>query len=467
MGQSDNSIISSRIITNMSEGVITIDTSGVILSVNPAAEQIIERDASDLIGMTFAASFFEYSENDQFTQLVLDAIYDPDRVKQGFVPYFTGEVTKQLRLITSLIKEDDRVVSIIVVLSDMSELFELRDAIKAMERIQALNTQLEARNEILYKTFGRFLTDDIVKAILETPDGLMMGGKKIELSVMMSDLRGFTALSERMDAHDLLSMLNHYLGEMTEIIERNKGTIIEFIGDGIMVIFGAPEYFPDNASRAVACAVEMQKRMKDVNDWNEKNGYPRLNMGIGLNYGEAVVGNIGSEQRTKYGVTGKEINICGRIESFTVGGELLISESIKDRVPEELEIEEVRQVVPKGAKVPMNVYKVVGIGAPYNVTCKISESETRDLAEPVDVMFYTVAEKNISVEEIPAKIISIGDEDAVIMTAAELHRYDNIVINLKGDLYAKVTAVLDNGYHIHFTSIPEGFAEYSKGLKLK
>ncbi len=465
MGQSDNSIISSRIISNMSEGVITIDTSGVILSVNPAAEQIIERDASELIGNTFAASFFEYSENDKFTQLVLDAVYDPDHVKQEFVPYFTGEVTKQLRLITSLIKEDDRVISIIVVLSDMSELFELRDAIKAMERIRALNTQLEARNEILYKTFGRFLSDDIVRTILETPDGLTMGGKKMKLSIMMSDLRGFTALSERMDAHDLLSMLNHYLGEMTEIIARNKGTIIEFIGDGIMVIFGAPEYFEDNASHAVACAVEMQARMRDINDWNEKNGYPRLNMGIGLNFGETVVGNIGSEQRTKYGVTGKEVNICGRIESFTVGGELLVSESIKDRIPEELEIEEVRQVVPKGAKVPMNVYKVVGIGAPYNVSCKLSGKEVRKLSKPVDVMFYTVAEKNISVDEIPAKIIEIGDEDAVFVTEASLSRFDNIVINLKGDLYAKVTAVLDNGYHIHFTSIPEAFPAYAKTLK--
>jgi adenylate cyclase len=173
--------------------------------------------------------------------------------------------------------------------------------------LQELNAALEVRNRFIRQTFGRYLSDDIVETILEQPDGLKIGGEKRQATILMSDLRGFTSLSERLPAEDVVSMVNTYLETMTEIIPKHQGTIDEFIGDGILVIFGAPFRRPDDARRAVACAVDMQLAMVAVNDRNRQAGYPEVALGIGLNTGKMVVGNIDSKKRTKYGVVGRKL----------------------------------------------------------------------------------------------------------------------------------------------------------------
>ena len=288
--------IQESIMRDMKEGVMTIGMDGIISFVNPAAEKILGKKAEKLLGHNFAACFFKYEENDSFNQTILDAIYDATTSHQNVVPYFTGEKTLQLHVTTSYLRNNEERMGVIAVLGDISELSELRDAVKAMEQIRALNEQLKLRNKLLNETFGRYLSDDIVKELLDTPNGLALGGKKRSLTVMMSDLRGFTAMSEKMDPQKLITMLNHYLGEMTEIIEKRKGSIIEFLGDGIFAIFGAPLELENHASNAVAAAVEMQMRMEEINAWNEAQGFPQLEMGIGINTGEVIVGNIGSER---------------------------------------------------------------------------------------------------------------------------------------------------------------------------
>ena len=108
---------------------------------------------------------------------------------------------------------------------------------------------------------------------------------------------------------------------MAAVIRYFRGTVIEFLGDGIFVVFGAPLELLDHASAAVACAIDMQNAMEEVNAWNREHGYPDLEMGIAVNSGTAVVGNIGSEQKMKYGCMGETVNLAGRLESFTLGGE--------------------------------------------------------------------------------------------------------------------------------------------------
>lgn len=314
------SMIYQNIIRDMSEGVMTIRFNGIISSLNKAGAAILGKSIEDTVNKPFAKCFFKYEQNDSFTQVILDAVYDTVNTHEKIVPYYDGVMSKTIRFSSSFLQKDDKKIGIIVVFGDISELVELRDAVKAMNEIQNLNSKLEIRNKLLSETFGRYLSDDIVKQLLETPEGLLLGGEKQNLTIMMSDLRGFTAICERMEAQDLIFMLNHYLGEMTDIILRNKGTIIEFIGDGIMAIFGAPVHSDNAASEAVAAAVEMQKRMESVNAWNKAHNYPVLMMGIGINTGDVIVGNIGSVKRTKYGVAGSNVNLCGRIESYTVEG---------------------------------------------------------------------------------------------------------------------------------------------------
>jgi len=457
------------IVRDMSEGVMCIGFDGKIRYVNTMAYQILEYDG-ELVGKTFATCFFEYEENDSFTQAVLDAIYHAGKTQQGFTTYFTGKITKYLNITTSYLKEEE-IIGVIVVLNDISELVELRDAVKAMERIKALNNQLELRNKLLSETFGRYLSDEIVKQILETPGGLDMGGKKRNVTIMMADLRGFTAISEQMEPYALVDMLNHYLEEMTEIIERRNGTLIEILGDGILVVFGAPIFTDRHASDAVAAAVEMEQRMMTVNGWNREMGYPALEMGIGLNTGDAVIGNIGSAKRTRYGIIGKNVNLCGRIESYTVGGQIFISPMTKEAIAEELQIEAEHVVFPKGVEKPITLYHVTGIGGEYHVFCKEEELPMRVLESPCAIDFYLIREKHRSKEAMAGELCAISCKQAMLVTDSQLQVFDNIQFEtgntedcMERKVFAKVMKKNKDGWILHFTATPPIFAEWLEQL---
>ena len=450
-------VIRESIMRDMSEGVMTIGFNGRINYLNPAALHILGRTEEELLHQKFGMCFFDDPANDSFTQMVLDAVYDRRHTHDAIVPYSTPTGEKQLRMVTSYLTDGTERIGVITVLSDMTELTELRDAVRAMERIRALNGQLELRNQLLSETFGRFLSDEIVRQLLETPDGLALGGKKRTLTILMSDLRGFTAMSERMDAADLISMLNHYLGEMTEVIQGRGGTIIEFIGDGIMAIFGAPAPSDTHAADAIAAAVEMEARMEAVNAWNAERGYPALEMGIGLNTGEVIVGNIGSEKRTKYGVVGSHVNLCGRIESYTVGGQVLISPLTRLLCGAELEVAQEMTVYPKGVQGELVLTQVTGIGAPYGISAKVRDTRPQPLEHPIPVRFHKLDGKHGGAKSYYGGIVAAARDGAVLDTATELNVFDNVQLEAGGKLFGKVMERTDEGVLLRFTSIPAGY----------
>jgi adenylate cyclase len=189
------------------------------------------------------------------------------------------------------------------------------------------NKDLEIKNALIRKVFGRYLTNEVVANLLENPEALKLGGERRKITILTSDLRGFTAISEQLPPEEVVKILNVYLHNMADVIGKYYGTIDEFMGDGILVLFGAPTAREDDAVRAVACAVDMQLAMDNVNEKMTDWGLPLLEMGIAINTGEVVVGNIGSETRTKYGIVGSHVNLTYRIESYTVGGQIFISES--------------------------------------------------------------------------------------------------------------------------------------------
>jgi class 3 adenylate cyclase len=233
--------------------------------------------------------------------------------------------------------------------------------------MKGIKNVLDTQSRFIRRTFGRYLSDDIVTAILESPEGLELGGQKRTITIVMTDLRGFTAMSERLRAEEVVAMLNEYFGDMTEIVVKWGGTIDEFIGDAILVMFGAPLQGNDDAQRAVACALEMQLAMDKVNARNKEKDYPELAMGIGINTGGVVVGNVGSLKRTKYGIVGQQVNLAARIESYTGGGQTLISTSTKDACGDLLDLGGHMEVHPKGVAEPITIYEVRGIGGSYNV----------------------------------------------------------------------------------------------------
>jgi class 3 adenylate cyclase len=193
------------------------------------------------------------------------------------------------------------------------------------------NVELARAHELVRRAFGRYVSEEVATSILESPEGLDLGGEEREVTILMSDLRGFTALAARLSPHEVIEFLNLYLESMVEVISRYEGTIDEIIGDAILVIFGAPMASQDHADKAVACGLAMQLAMTDVNQRLTAKSASALEMGIGIHTGRVIVGNIGSLRRTKYAAVGSNVNLAGRIESFTTGGQLLISENTRAR----------------------------------------------------------------------------------------------------------------------------------------
>ena len=462
-------LIQNRITADLSEGVMVIRFDGVIEYVNSAALDILQKRGKPLEGLSFAQAFFsqdDRSNNDELLQCVMDAVYRKDRIHERYVPYRTEKTTRHLRVVSSYLRDGETDVAVILLISDVTELLELRDAMVAMEKIRSLNTQLEIRNRVLQQTFGRYLSDDIVREILDEPDGWKLGGQKRRLTVLMSDLRGFTAISERMPAQDLVTMLNHYFAVMYEEIARRRGTLIEFLGDGMLVVFGAPQQTDTHASDAVAAALGMQKRMEEVNRWNAERGYEPLAMGIGINTDDMILGNLGSEKRTKYGVLGAAVNLAGRIESCTTGGEVLISPNTREAIHEELTIGKTVPFTPKGVKESIVLSEVTGIGAPYGLFLEKTMPALRKLPAPFPVDFSLLEGKSIVTGGLKGSLLALSEEEALLNPGiAELHELDNICIALEGDmLYAKVTGEEDGCSRICFTAKPPQCSAWVKSI---
>lgn len=461
-----NQLIRDSIISDMSEGVMAIRFDGKIELVNDAALKIFGRREEELLGRTFAVCFFDEAQNDAFTQSVLDAIYDKASRQESYVPYYNAEGVRQLRIVSSYLKENGAPVGVILTISDITELTEMRDAVRAMEQIRGLNHQLEIRNTLLKETFGRYLSDDIVREILDSPDGARLGGQRRRLTILMSDLRGFTAMCARMEPESLITMLNHYFIEMYEEISRYHGTLIEFLGDGMFVIFGAPISSDHHASDAVAAALAMQKRMTRVNQWNAEHGFEPLSMGIGINTDEVIVGNIGSERRTKYGVMGPGVNLAGRIESYTTEGQILISPSTRASIPEELNVIREFSASPKGVSGVITLTVVAGIGAPYDIVLNHEElDEMRTLSAPAPVRFRVVDGKHMGGELYDGEILRISEKQALLRAEhTELSVFENLCLETGGKLYAKVTSVQADCAVLSFTSKPKTFKAWVREL---
>ncbi|MCR5399023.1 MAG: PAS domain S-box protein [Lachnospiraceae bacterium] len=462
--QDDNTMNNTQglVFSYMSEGVMVIGSGGVIELINDAALSIFCRKREDLEGRVFARAFFEEDDtgaNDEFRQSVLDAVYDKGIRQESYTPYTAQGVEKQLRIVSSYMF-DGETPRVILVISDITELTQMRDAVSAMNKINNLNKQLEIRNKVLQETFGRYLSDEVVDEILNSPDGWKLGGQKKTLTIMLTDLRGFTALCERMPAKDLIDMLNHYFGEMYVDISKYNGTLIEFLGDGMLVIFGAPIHDDAHASNALAAAISMQNRMASINKWNEEHGYDPLEMGIGINTDEVILGNTGAERRIKYGVMGSAVNLTARIESYSTGRQILVSQNTLEMIDADVKITDSFEASPKGVKKPVKISLVEAIGAPFDKEMIKSDEKLSALDTPVLVGVYTLEGKHVSETASEGSIRELSRNEAVLVTKENLSVFDNIRLDIGDDLYAKVTKAYDDSYRITFTARPSIFKKW-------
>ena len=326
------------------------------------------------------------------------------------------------------------------------------------------------QRDFIRATFGRYLSNEVVEELMGSPEGLKMSGEMREVTFLVSDLRGFTALSSKLSPHEVINILNRYLEPMVEIIARYRGTVDEFLGDGILVFFGAPLATSDDPPRAVACAIEMQNKMGEINEEQLRHNLPELAMGIGINTGEVIVGNIGSEKRSKYGAVGTAINTTYRIESYTTGGQILISQDTYHKVRSQVRVRQTIDVQFKGIGHPATVYDVFGMEGSYQISLVEKEAlPFTDLEYPLPINCFPVEGKTVSEMNISGYITRLGDATAEVSLEKQVANYSNLKILLVPDetvklseAYAKVILLdpssstpLNVRGRLEFTSLPE------------
>ena len=364
------------------------------------------------------------------------------------------------------------IVFIVFILGMMSAKYLVN---KTEDSLMEEREKLAEMAALLKKMFGRYLSTEVMNSLIEDPSTLELGGERRSVTIMMTDLRGFTALSERLEPEQVVEMLNAYFEVMVEVVLKYNGTINEIIGDALLIIFGAPQEMSDRSQQAIACAIEMQNAMAEVNEQNRAQGLPELEMGIGLNETEVIVGNIGSTKRSKYAVVGSGVNMTSRIESYTVGGQILISESVRQEAGEVLRIDTQRDVLPKGSETPLRIYEVGGIAGRFNLALEEKEPTLVTLARQIPLRYTVLEGKDVGKKGLQGSVARLSKNCAEITLGAPVEIMTNLKMNLRDvdqklaakDFYGKVTGRSgEKGFThmVRFTSVPPEVDAYFQAL---
>jgi adenylate cyclase len=331
-----------------------------------------------------------------------------------------------------------------------------------VRRSRAESLRIAQLSELLKRMFGRYISNEVMHVLLADPGAFELGGQRRKVTVMFTDLRGFASFAERLPPEDVLATLNDYFAEMIDVCIRYGGTVTEIMGDALLVTFGPPLERADHAAAATACAIEMQNAMVRVNAHNREAGHPALEMGIGLNTAVVVVGNLGSAQRTTYGVVGSGVNLASRIESYTVGGQVLVSQSLVDEAGPVLRIDGRREVTPKGSESPVTLYDIGGVGGDYNVVLDRTQEPLHPPPVEMRLAYRRVSGKHVTGDRAVADVTGLsatgleadGLRDVGLLDNVELHLPDASPQLQRIPFYGKVLTRNGAGRHqVRFTGL--------------
>ncbi len=210
--------------------------------------------------------------------------------------------------------------------------------------------------------FGQYVPPELVEEMSRDPENYSMAGRKAELTVLFSDIRGFTTISEGLEPNELATLMNQYLGAMTLVVRKHRGTLDKYIGDAIMAFWGAPVDDPEHAKNAVRTGLEMHVALHELNKDLVARGWPELKIGVGVNTGPMTVGDMGSPVRQSYTVMGDAVNLGSRLEGITkqYGVGFIVGESTRELLKKEFVFRELDRVRVKGKEDPVGIYEPVG-----------------------------------------------------------------------------------------------------------
>ena len=286
------------------------------------------------------------------------------------------------------------------------------------------------------------------------------------VTILLSDLRGFTAVAEKFTALEMVEALNRYFNRMTEIIIGYGGTIDKFMGDAIMALFGAPTLRDDDIEAALACAIEMQMAMKEINEQNLACGMAPLYMGIGINTGEVVAGHLGSALHSEYTVIGDQVNLASRVEAHSLRGQILLSENTYLLARDFIETGSVNEVKVKGKKGAVRMVELLATRRPHRLVAPTREIRNSPRVEvDIPLTFQMIRGSSVLPQERLGRVIDISYGGMYIISPVAIEAFGDIKIALSlsflgsdlTEIYAKVLRVAQvaDGYEcrVEFTAI--------------
>lgn len=340
------------ILRSLSDGVISTDKEGKIIAVNERARDLLGLDSQrrvegELVNNILRIEGQERKDENKFSQWLEDALkgksakdrkqYYPDRT------LISGGTEQQRSVNLSL-----------NTIADANDETKVRGALVVMEDI--------SDEKRLKSTMYRYMTQELAEELLRLDD-TKLGGDRKDVSILFSDIRGYTTLTESLEAEEVVGMLNEYFESMVEVIFKHKGTLDKYIGDAIMAVFGSPLPLKDHAWRSVQTAVEMRHRLAEFNERREASNKPQIKIGIGINSDSVISGNIGSSKRMEFTAIGDGVNLGSRLEgaSKQYGCDIVISEYTFRPCADKIWYRELDCIRVKGKNDPVKIYEVMGL----------------------------------------------------------------------------------------------------------
>ena len=322
--------LNENIMSSITTGIIEVNLFGEIEFVNKEALRLLNREEKEVIGNHYMIIF---EKNDQLLELIQKVESEQERVFENEFELKSIKRKISVNLSCSPVFDEKTSFSgIVIALDDLSKINKVKS------------------------TFKKYVSKNIVDKLLENEDSLNLGGTESEITILFSDIRGFTSMSEKLSPTEIVKLLNKYFKSMIDVVFKYNGTLDKIVGDELMVLYGVPLKGEDDTDNAVKTAIKMFQALDKFNEKIVKEGYKPFKIGIGINKGKAVSGNIGSEQQMNYTVIGDTINLGARLCSHAKSGEILISSSVKGVISNDYPFKKIPSIEVKGKSKPIDVW---------------------------------------------------------------------------------------------------------------
>jgi adenylate cyclase len=397
-----------------------------------------------------------------------DFIGDVKKINQGVFLICLGILGAATLLVVLLSRSISKPILLLAAETDrirnfqLDGQFHLHTHISEIQHLQGAVDRMKAG----LRSFTRFAPEQIVREVVVKGEEAMLGGERREVTLLFSDLRNFTRFSERTRPEHVVQILNTHFDTLVRIITQYQGFVVDFLGDSLFAVFGAPEKDPNHARQAVSCAIDMQLAQQQMNSDLACVGMPVMEMGIGINSGPCVVGNMGSRMRIKYGVVGHAVNLASRLESFTVGGQVLISESTHQGVSDQFEVAGPLEAYGKGVESAIRLWEVRGVLNDVNKRLPATISNLKWLITPVPVHIRLITNKQTSSSLYEGRLIQLSSTGAELETNLSLEIFASLQVEIPCPLGksilvdGKVVFIMEpqHSYLIRFSELDEASA---------